>query len=1101
MTGPATASRDTALPRAYYCAMSEDSPRERWRGIAQDCARSLARTEGAVSFLLGAGASLTSGAPSTSKVLSALADATSGRLKADAVRDLVHRIGERDKQNVLRGLFEDISPYVGYMSLAALGKHRRVVVVNLNWDPLISMACERLGVPHQALDLADKAQWRGVNRLPEDKGIVVIHAHGMLGTRSGIATLETLSFTLQEEQFLGRLAWANPTVIVGASLVHDTDLEAMFRRLGTKSDSGVARWLFARQDGNRPVLPPASEAAGQLFRWPLNCVASDDVDFDLLLVTILAEQVGFTYEDLRAMRPTANLPEMGQLILPKSDLTRDHLNSRIIVLSGEPKLGKTTLAYLLGWWRTLWGHAPEAGDAPAPRALGGYEDTATTLAALATQGDDPTAGAATAGKKVLVLDDPYGQASSDANPSFLPQLRRVAALPDCPAVVVATREIGWHSALRQENLTTRDLSSESIAVVSPDVGSWWSVASLVGLTDLLPHAEELKDAVESGRLNTPGRLLERAWIRSIRRGARHNETTDSEVALSKGALLALVPDLARGCAIARLQEFCSEPLTKNEFEEVLGAEVADVPGLQQMLISYLFEGKPRLRLAHPTYREAVDSYLSDGERLQDITDWLRTRPVASRLLRNAADAYRLVDSAITDPDGWANSKKPNDASEWAAQILAVCQSEHTINALRRMKRDLWTATELAYELVRLYPAIRSKGGREFLREMLTDEQSTGAYAVLEACLYLRSSAGDEVWSALKARLYELTAPSPGEDAARSARSRELALAIDGLLWRPPPFEAFSEQLVRSVFEEVSEKEPMWGIVRFAAAYHPGGLAALGVKELVEADHDLTLTDEQVEFVAWLIQWHFVHQSRARAILARQPYVDQAFLCRSLHPSPVEGEPRALRRLMMNLMSVPSTAGWVMHLGCNLMSIGVTVDESCQALMRDSMSIVGSADLGVITSALTYSASAKFADVLRPYFAGPENREAFLDAISAGPVVVGTRIRPPRFVCGRPPRVIQEDLGLTWPRLHQAGFDASDPEKVAGILRSRAEILASRGIVDGETVEVLIDRVRRGDMRVLEEAVSAREAPNDLVDHLLQIGCFAIAEGGHLSWGG
>jgi len=1024
-------------------------------------------------------------------VLNALAGATSGRLRASDVRALVDRIGERDKQNVLRQLFNQVKPHIGYLSLAAIGRHRRVVVANLNWDPLVEKACAQLGVDYRSFDLADQERWQVIDELPADRGVVVIHFHGELGSRSRIASLETLSFTSHEEQFLAELVWCNPTVIIGASLVDDTDLEAMFRRLGMRADHSAARWLFARHSEAFP-LPQTSMAAEHLSQWPLNSVASEYVDFDELMLTILAEQVGFTYDSLRRLRPTANLPARENLVFPDPKLIREQLHSHTIIVPGEPRLGKTTLAYLMAWWRILWNHPRGSRPATAHGALGGFEDAATTLAALATQGDDPTAGAATPGKSVLVLDDPYGQNSSASNPLFLGQLRRVAQLADAPTVIVATRELGWQIALRTQNMTEGDLRASGISTISPEVAKWWTTPALVAMAANLPHGEELRDAVSAGYLNTPGRVLERSWMNSVRRAARVPETHEPEITVNKEKLIALIPLLARGSALARLQEFCYEPLDETEFEAILGAPIKSVPGLQEMLISYDFEGKPRVRLAHPTYREAIDSHLSNPANIDDIISWLASHPAENQLLLNATRAYRFVNSIIAQPDGWADRPMPPDVSEWAPQILTVSQSAETVSALRGMRRDLWTATELAYELIRLYPVIRNVGGREFIHDMLHDDAISGAYAVLEACLYLRSSASDEVWTALKSRLYDLTAEtgdSPRDDGTpASRRELEVALVIDGLLWRPPPTDTFSQQFMReftrAAFEEVSTSDPLWSVLRFAAGYHPGGLAALGINDLVEADQDVVLSPEQIEFTTWLMRWHFVHQSRARAILARQPYVEQDFLCRSLHAAPVDADSRGLRRLMSCLLAQPSTAGWVMHLGCNLLSIGVSVDESCRHLMRRSMTVVGDQDLGLVTCALTYAATAQFSDLLRPYFARPQNRDALLDAAFEGPVVNGFRICPPRFVCARAPGVTQADLNLRWPGLLRVGLDTGDPVRVSHVLRDRVQALASLGQGDPKAADRLLERVRRGDLRLLEQAASAPDASADGVDQIL-----------------
>jgi hypothetical protein len=1066
-----------------------------WRGVARDCARTLARGDGPVSFVIGAGASLTSGAPSTERVFQALRDATQGRLRSDSIRALIHQIGESDKQAILRPLFEDISPYVGYLSLAALGRHRRVVVANLNWDPLIANACAALGVPCRSFDIADSSAYQMLDELQPNQGVVVIHLHGLLGTRSGISTLETLAFTEAEQRLLAEHVWVNPVVLVGASLVDDTDIEAMFMRLGVGTDGHPSKWLFARERKGLGALPPATMASRYMSSWPLNCIAYADVDFDELLVTILSEVIGFPYEELIRLRPTANLPEVDDLAFPVPDLLRRHLLSTAVVLAGEPKLGKTTLAHLLGWWRVLWSYDADEAVLPPVASLGAYEDAATTLAALASQGDDPTAGAGTHGKSTLVLDDPFGQNANLANPRFIEQLRRVVALPDPPFLVVATREPGWFVALKAAGASEAELTAEGIGIVASAAQQWWSQSVLLRYSQRLPHSTEIADILNNGLANTPGRIKDAAWVRSLWSPTSAWRPSQVDVLSDRQTLFHNDVRLARGAALARIQEFCSQPLTVDEFAKTLGEDIDSVPGLRAMLVTYSFEDLPRVRLSHPTNREAIDGHLADPGNYSRLRDWLMGRPLVESILLSALQAYKLIAETVADPASIADKTSSSiGLSEWAPQLLAASPTTPVITAVRQMQHDLWTTTELAYEAVRLYPVIKNQGGRELLFDLLNNRRTDGAYAVLEACLYLRSAATDEVWTALKAKLYELTAEAtagPGHDI--NHLDRQLSLIVDGLLWRPPPQDKASMEWLIDTFASLDERRPFWGLLRFAAGYHSGGLRALQVDALVEASQDIELNDGQRQFACWLMEWHLVHQSRARAIRARQPYVDKDFLCRSLHPSPAEGDPAALRRLMRSLLASPQTAGWVMHLGCNMMAIGMSVDVACAELMRQSVDAAKPGCMGLITTVMTYDTSSKFSDVLRPYFRQPENLTALLDCMRNGPMADNVVLAPPRFVCSRAPRLIQTELNLSWPRLLQAGFDASDPEVVAKILRVQAEKLVESGTLDRYTAEQLIEQVRRGDLRLIDGAATARHRSDDFANHLLQGAAAAFQE--------
>src|SRR4051794_14301891 len=120
-----------------------------WLGLVPDfCASVLGEPGEALTFFLGAGASLSSGAPSTSKVVESVRLKFSGGFKSDEdVYTKLVDIPEADKRLAIVPLFEEVRPYIGYRMLAAVARGRPVTVVNLNWDDCVQRACDALGVP------------------------------------------------------------------------------------------------------------------------------------------------------------------------------------------------------------------------------------------------------------------------------------------------------------------------------------------------------------------------------------------------------------------------------------------------------------------------------------------------------------------------------------------------------------------------------------------------------------------------------------------------------------------------------------------------------------------------------------------------------------------------------------------------------------------------------------------------------------------------------------------------------------------------------------------------------------------------------------------
>src|ERR1700730_4421974 len=124
--------------------------------LPEFCNSVLGHSHEPITLLLGAGASLSSGAPSTDSVADAIWHANPARFKSreDVYDDLVE-ITAVDKRHAIEPLFERTVPYAGYHLLAALARTRPITIVNLHWAACVLRACRKLGVRCQPHDIAD----------------------------------------------------------------------------------------------------------------------------------------------------------------------------------------------------------------------------------------------------------------------------------------------------------------------------------------------------------------------------------------------------------------------------------------------------------------------------------------------------------------------------------------------------------------------------------------------------------------------------------------------------------------------------------------------------------------------------------------------------------------------------------------------------------------------------------------------------------------------------------------------------------------------------------------------------------------------------------
>jgi hypothetical protein len=1032
-----------------------DSEQESARLTGRKRYGAIARSDRPVTFLIGAGASLSSGAPSTAQVTKAFEDATKGRLNPRELRTLLHSLPEQDKQDILAPLFGNVVPHIGYRCLAALGRHRRVHVLNLNWDRALTDACDDLDVRHVVFDLCNPRARRLLNGFDDGPGVVIAHVHGKVGEQCRFEALRTLKFGEAETRFLKKHFLSNTLVIAGASVVRDTDLHALFL---AKRESAIAhgnaqasQWYLGRPDD---VEHLDAIRRSQLPHGVLNYFSAEDADFDELMLRVLSVVLNADWDRVREYQPSLALPSLDQIVWPKSTLLTPLLSQRTVALLGQARLGKSVAAHLLGYLRALWEAQEPWSQRDLPiRTVDGPADAVAALSSV-IPGE----------RRAYVIDNPFGWgAQTEDNLPFIETLMRLDEMDNRRSVVViASRLSAWPDPGRHPLFDKGVVKSATAPL------EWFSSKALRAyVRRVAPGRQDVADQIGPQRIRTPARLIDA--IRGV--PFDHSDLPDEEAETAdKVALIEANSSLAWLCCVLRLQEFCAEMLPLLNVEAWIGGELSMLPLHKVVSRQFEFEGAERLRLGHDTDRQATDIYISAHE--SDVLKRLDSRSDDGRQLRDAFTAWKLI--AAGSAGNWVPAQNATRVTlrQCAPDLLRVANgSALPLSLLSTLDYDAWDIKDLSYELVRLWNKLGLFApGRGLLNRILADRGAWGTYAILEACLYMQTSASDELWHKVYSSLDDLF--------AEGSNDKEISLAVDALTWRPPPTRYQRPAWARNFFRSIRPSEGRWALVRFLAGYHGGGISQLDMDKLVSADLTQSWTDVQAEFAAWLVRWHFIHQSRARAQFARQPWVDKDFLCRTLHPQPRETTHLSMNRLLQSFLHHPEQAGWGFFLGCNFAAVGHGIDDEGRRLTKEALRAALPRSVGVIAAALTYGTANEYATELRRYFEQDENRDALLDGMRDGLLVDRVYLRPPRFIVNRDPVACYADVGLSWGNLKEAlaGEDVLTSEGRFDLSTLVVKLRATLSHISTEhksDAQEVIRRAELGDLRILDAAAATR----------------------------
>ena len=1055
-----------------------------------------------LTFVLGAGASLSSGAPSSARVERRWmeSDPTSFPDR-QSLLERIGELGDSQKINPIRSLFESVRPFIGYHCLASLAHARPVFVINLNWDDALEQACQAISVPFRHLtvdrkgDLVVNEEQEGEHKVitgrelndqepglltaPSAPGVYCLQVHGKLddpvsGIRFGI--YHTLQFTPLVKRVLVKRFFTHPTVVVGASLRGEYDVVDLLRTLTEDSSELPGRlspfFVFSRQE-TRTSDPTDKLMQHVLFKRSSepNFRGDPAVDFDRLLLDLATRIQGSEFGS--AFSKSASVPSLEELVLPSPKAlgvpfrTSDHY---AVVIEGEAKVGKSAAACLLG-------HLAYLCERDAP-SIETHEGPVSCAEALETF-DQPAEGEAS--NRILILEDPFGRTGMHRkNPGFAKAFKRYLSAERRAAksgagrtrVVITSRAGNWRRALAEQKLPVPR------TVLSTGVNDWYTSDELTAyLESKVTPADKplIRRDIHKGELATPAAIEDAVSKASDRR---------EEVIRGKVEFLRSVSGDAQWCAVlARLQELWPDGVSDLPLHRASDRDGSAFAEVALMLRTIELDGASYVIPSHSTDREAIDAFFAEScdafsERLSDLARKHGSPKEACRLW-SAIRALRdeqLEEVRKLDPDVRLNwgATLLEEAARASEEARARAQVSRVRELLLTDSQTFWSMREVVFETIRSWPLLRDeRSAQRFLDETLEDRKMMGCYLVLDAMLYVQAATYPGSWDVeAYARVWDKLANARHAlfDEPRE-HIQELALMFDAFAWCPPRLEPHElRRWVQPLIDLAETCPPLGTVMLCSSLHHPDGIDALEQQGVpgVRA-YERPLTEEDAEIASFLTRWHFVHQSRGRALLYRRslepvhPYLlhrIRAPTGRTLIPAVRE----RCRRTITDLARFPAHAGWAIHLAMNIAATRVGFDPSFVARCIRQLP---DADPGAITAVMTYEVPRSLLAAFVAYFEKQVNRDALLDALSHPPQVEGVAVGPPPFCASRRPLQLYQSLDISWETLQEDGIPIKDEYAFLEMLHTGAAQLHAEsepGGVPGEALSMAVKEIVSGDLR-------------------------------------
>lgn len=997
-----------------------------------------------ITFLIGAGASLSSGAPSTADVEAALKAVNGGDLPETELTEI-------EKRTVVR-LFDRFEPYLGYNALAAMARTRPVYVLNLNWDDGVERAAAAAGVERTLsidideetrLSRLDKTLQRGERR----NGIVCIHLHGLLpGGNYRFSRLATLKFEGVARSVILQLL-RHTTVIIGASLRADYDMTEILRDAAGDGHAGPV-WFFSREERSQKqdyALMGILAARGQK-----QVIQHAGVDFDRLLLHIHTASGDLPYDDFVSRYWPApkvpKAPKYADLVFPRPEVIRPLLQKRAIAIVEDPKVGKSAVGLLLTFFFKTCDKRCVNEEVMATRDV-------WSCTSFLNNHDG-----------ILYLDRPFGTDDFRSNPQFFGVLSAKLRRTKKPAtrVIIECTPTAWQQALAEHG---QDVS-EFVGCTPLDI-PWFSREDLLALFDPQAHPA-IAQAISDDVLRTPGQV-----ITALKTGVAFPPQAEEAIA-EKKRHMALLGDYAKVVALVRLQHLGVPRPWRNLLLDAGFRDHAEVLNQCSRWIEIFQISEHRFaHLSNPSDAKIIDELLDvPGSALLAAVNQVGAHNEWVIDALRARDAVR----AVREKDAAAVATiRREDLRDLAPVLLKDAGDDWPLEFIEHQSMDLCVLRDLAFEIVRLWPNLSgSIHSERIFRELLKTESREGLYALIEAALFLKDATEPEIFERFSEPLWELLKYLKSGRAMPEERLRLIAMIVDGLLWRDSSRDdSFATRWFHRFFHAVPETSELAGAFAFSLVYHGQAAAkylheSQGQQQRLQRLNRLADHPEQADWFCWMMRWHFERECRDRAIMLRRDQLPKNFL--KYIGRTADGEvapPEEIPILLAALRALKTRrhAGWAFHLALNMATVNGRYNAEVDDEVSQLFDLVPDADAGVLLAVTNYPAECVL-DKLQEYFRRPVNRNALLDAFARG-IHCNTHLDAPRFDYTRDPFEVMTALDIRWPALERVGA-VMDREQFFDWINDLAARAHVPPHAEGE-VRRLLKLAARGDLRPFDDA--------------------------------
>jgi len=1110
-----------------------------WIDLVDEVAKTSQPEEGEkpepLTFLLGAGASLSSGGPRTADILATCRRMRPGVFPTDqAVYDeFSTSLTPIEREQIIGPLFRRTEAYVGYRCLVAMARTRPIFVVNLNWDDSVKCAGKRLDVPVRSFDLKDVAEGRQCidEALDRGHGVVCAHVHGYLDYAKdhegaeepqGIrfSQPDTLDFSGDELKLL-QVMLAPFTIVAGTSLTGPRDSHKLLQALLPSSGEGEGchgatavrpLWVFergplARAPGFKSMIAVGLSNALLARHSIHNFVSNPDVDFDAMMVALRAREVSLPWPE--GLQTETCLPPLVELLPPNPQKVKPLLDQKRSLIVGVPRVGTSTLAYRIAWWSCLTADRKDPGAC----RIRGFQGPAQALEFLENCANiGESAGA-------IVIDDLFDERDLKSGDIEVIHTRLADALAKAGdlRVIATARPDAAVAACNAPSLDSvaapKEASRSLHGVFRTTVvcgRSLWRRDDLRAWARARggDRAQVVCREVRMGSVLTPSQA-----VRTLERRPLHEWEADWMTPLRDH--LDVVYDAknpyALLLAMLRLQDF-SIARSEESLVRITNAVCADRLTTADKLIddpwglcaTIEVDGERYVRLSHAGVIRVIDDWMAAD--IEGLEKRLKGTGEEGHWALEALAHWRVfreVDPSRDLPEDFNRAELELFGSEYVGRAMQRREPERALDVLWRTWggiRDHWVAKDVALDLALHWDILGDHKQARALRDaLLKANRELGAYALFEAVLRTGRPISLELWSPVVSRILDLAGKTQKDPLAR----RQVSLCFDALMWRLCPAGSEQERLLIRKLEAAARRDKLLhAAIAAAASYHLDG-----AKRLREAGFNISavtgvdVNRREVEEMQWMIAWHFAHQSRCRAVASRRTFLSTVedwdvggprYLDRSVRQDSLHEEHElAVTRLVDALLRFPDTAGWALHLIMNLhTTTGMfTVPEDHIAHLD---SVLSSGDLGegVISAAITYMPSEQVQELLRKYLEDGNGRRALQVGLGKGVAIGGTQVAEPRFSLGRDPWAIRE----RWRAMPRLPFGAQ-PRELIERLAARVDEAVDGKLVDRETAEQALTEMRRGQTEVAEE-LSRRKRPGrkrDEEDEYLELLVFICSK--------